>query len=466
MLSVSEAYDTCRNTGAARVQEETVSKLMVAADSYAALIRDVHMCPASARTPQLIMNTSSSILDTIATVSAGFGLTGLISGFLSKIIGAVIDSNAMKGSPKMGARQLEDEIKFENLACVWYQVQNRNLNCQEHQEEKSKSDSIKRPFCSKYLDALGLSDNLVNLKNLIAKFNQIGKSEDENDSLDQMNSLLNKNIAHPSEGIEKSITVKAHMTDVSAELLKSKNLKDKDSGGKLKSLLDAMDELSTLTAQTANISEEELGKIKAKFKKSLTKFNVDDAIDRYWKLKKADFTPSAMFLLDPSMSAYNALKSLGVTYDGNISKINLATNLMVKHFRDPFIARLKLTNERYQDSIRQGDPKATLSHAVQLTNLCTLVAGMYYAENKSDDGVLKANSLREIPDSVPRDYENLCKPISCIVVNKKPILFSSHESEIKRADDFKTHTCQMQLDYDIVIKAVSENLKEGKAVCK
>ncbi|MBC7743412.1 MAG: hypothetical protein H7061_14540, partial [Bdellovibrionaceae bacterium] len=250
MLSMKEANDTCKSTGATRVQEELGARLLEAAETFSSLIRESNQCPVKDRTPQLLLNTGSAFLDTIATVSGGFGLTGVISGFLAKTMGAILDSQVMKNSPKVGVRQLEDEVKFDNLACVWFQLQNRNLHCQEYQNEKLARSQVERPLCNDYLDR-NLGDDIYNLKMLVKNFNQAGVNAgtDINQGFDNMTQLLNKKISHPTEGKGKATTIQEHLEEISQTLVNSKMQKDKEQGRKLRTVLESSKKLHELEAK-------------------------------------------------------------------------------------------------------------------------------------------------------------------------------------------------------------------------
>ncbi len=470
MLSVTEAHQTCQKTATSRIQEDTIKKLVEATDSFATLIREVDQCPTKQRTPQLLLNTSASFLDTIASVSAGFGVTGIISGFLAKTIGAVLDSQAIKNSPAMDVRQIENESKFEDLACIWYQVQNRNLRCQEYQREKITQPNLKQPMCADYLNQKSIVPGTTDLKSLIDSIKFLKKDlddEDINSTVDNISTLFNKKIADPIEGAGKSVTVEEHLLEISETLKKSSSLTDKESGRKINLIIESIKNITKIEADSTINESERAKKIemfKVNFKNNLSKLKFDEAIDQYWFLKGAKVSPSALLIVDSNLAAYKAIQNLGTEYDSNIPKIHLATNLMVKHFRDEFVNRLNLTSSRYLAAVKEGDKTTTLAHAVQLTNLCGLAAGMYYA-NDSGDEVKVGNTLRKVKSQPPSDYERSCKDISCLQT-PKPIIFKSEKKGTELAESFRHHECQMQLDYDVIMKNVKDRINRTGTVCE
>ncbi|MBC7743070.1 MAG: hypothetical protein H7061_12790, partial [Bdellovibrionaceae bacterium] len=204
-------------------------------------------------------------------------------------------------------------------------------------------------------------------------------------------------------------------------------------------------------------------KIKEAFKTNLAGLKIDQAIDQYWQIKGVKMGASALLMVD-SKTAASALANMGATVDPHVSLVNLATNQMMKHFKEIFVQRLALTSERYKTAITEGDKNAVMAYGVQLTNLCGLAAGMYYGTQ--EESTLKTgNALRKVQSKPPEGYDEACKPVACLD-KPRPLLFKSTLQDAPLADAFKAHVCQMQLDYDLVMQNVEKRIELSGTICR
>lgn len=469
MQSMSESSANCKATLNDKLDEEMTKKIFAAADSFSDLVRESNSCPVTQRTPQLLLNTSSGFLDVLAGVSMNFGLAGALSGFLAKTVGSLLDSQALSDSPKLAIYQLENESNFENIACIWYQLQNRNLRCQEYQVEAVNAQTNRRAVtCPEYLNnTFAGGNNLLSLKSLMQNLNSIEKNSEENsaESLDEIVDLMKKKIPHPIEGPGKAITVENHMAEISEVLAASNLQKDRSQAEKLNRVMHLTKKLvATHQDQTLVSSKKsaELDKIRKEFQTDIKKFNFNEAVDRYWVLK-GQTAPSVLLSIESSLAGNKAILNMSQGIDTNIPKIQLTSNFMVKNFNIMFEKRLELVRRRYDAALKDGDTQAVKSHALQLMNLCSMASGMFLSSVDGDD-IQVYNALRRINLDKGK-YNKACSAISCLDKPKK-VLFSSDKKGKELADDFRKHQCQTLLDYDIIVEDLNRRLTATGAICK
>lgn len=465
--TLKDTKSICSASSRMRLRDDAYQSLVHASQQIGNAIASNNLCDKSGKqvAKETLLTTAGSLLDSISAVGvASFGLPGLALSAGATLAEGLIRSFSIDDTKELYEKYARDDNNFPQMACLWYRLQKDVINCPRLEIKKG----YQSPLCLGYLTGLPYNDSTTtSLKELISNLSRqkediqtgsAGNTAMDAHLVDNLNSLMDKNIPDPIRGAGAPIKIKDHLNSIVDYMKNSKAQSDKVNRKSLGDLLSKLDEVNN-SNEPANA--EQLTAIK----KALAELNFPELIDSYWSKqapKEILTTTEVLNLSDHMLNMKNALgvsTSMGMNQDTTYRITQ--QNTLVKFSKPSISNRLRLQYERYKDNLelfKKGNNsnavKDALSASVQLTQICSTMGGIL---NSEEDSKNIRSPLAHVNENHNSDYDKYCKPVSCLTNQKGEAILLSKEA---KGQSFEQYQCNNQQDNNFILKDLNKKYQE------
>ncbi|MBN8538383.1 MAG: hypothetical protein J0M15_15120 [Deltaproteobacteria bacterium] len=469
--SVTIAKRNCQTTYSAGVQQNIKKSISSISQGFTQLF-DKAQTDCRAGSGETISQTFIGLAESFTALPGALGLAGVGINVLANLVSSFFRQKNYESSPISFLKTLSKQKDIKNQMCLWFQFQNKGLNCKDHFRRKDlqiANDNLN--LCPQYFSGALPNKQLTNISSLSHQLSRFpGSPVQPAQKIDFLDALLKKNITDPINA-ENTIPLKKHLETVAKELMTSNGESKRSDitlGRGLQKLLELHDKMDTLDSSSKNPKyEEDLKGLNKSIEELLKSFSLESAIDSYWTLKEKE-------------DSYNLIKHLAFQdtesnsesffqYSGDENDYRLGLNGMVKHFQEPLGENLELLAKRYESSISEGSPNGIFTSSIELAKACFMNAGLFYAQKPDNlDDLFVKDPLRRIQQKPTKQYENACKVFSCFeskTGNSAGSLFKPDPDERKNSEKFRDYQCQNLKNYDIIISKIKTQIQDRKKLC-
>lgn len=444
--SLGDFADSCRMANDLTKKDTVKQSLEQLVTQTEALLDQSSKCDKVEGYTSAMTSVGINSLTTLAALAPGAGIAGSIIGLSGRLLSSLSDKFFSEGSPNEGISDLKDEQEFADLACLYYTLQNRTLNCQ-----KQAPLNFSKPSNSKLCD-LGHDSNLDDIAKLFQKVSNLQNEQ----PVKEMVSILNSEIQDPNEGPQAKQT----MMDL---LLKASGPKEKESGlPRLNNFgpipLDAgprdpqlhslLQRIRRHSENTKGLPPTDADKRHALFEKTLSDKDrillsrSPDIISKYWEgqsggtdyfatLKRKSGNSEAK-IAGYQIALASAKNSELSEEDAYQRQLNIAVNYMTRNFRSQFEGQLENLDKTARNNFSKQDLNGKISDLMPILRICSLTGSMFYANPQRD---MKNDwALMQMTGKPVASYDKICSQFQCSEASKSPI----SPFQINKDDPFGT----------------------------
>lgn len=463
--NLSETHFNCAGQYNEAKNETLKKSVQSLATQMNTLLNQSSTCDKPEQIKKSLLSAGINTLSTIAAVAPGAGLASLILGTTGPLLNTLVNTLFSKASPQEGIEALNNEVEAENLSCLWYNLQNRTLNCSQNRIEKQTPRSVDLNICGQPAksQALTLSPKLIeNLKNLDSI---IKSSASDPRAAPNTLEILEKVIPSVDESSSLSLTHKIEKMKV--VLAASNEKSDKEYAKILDEFLRAKNEFTIKSKKTADpeklhkMQKELMGKIPS---------NWEQITSAYWKLNSkndplASLKASEELKLLVSKGYQIALENIQFqeSADDYQQSLHIASNYMVTNFKNYFEKRLQELNQRYETNKDESTNKEKLGDLKPLFALCSQAAAIYQTSPVSNPRVERSFNNISSPSN---SYINACSRFNC--TQPPSLIRPFQESDFdagSKSQKFRAYQCKMVGSYDDNLLQLERNVLASSEPC-
>lgn len=464
MIEQCELQDELRteNTRNIAYRERVVQLATLAQD----LIKSSEDCT----NKDIIRNVSQSVISlatTFGTFALGGGIAGAGVALGGGLLSALVDRFFSSSGPNEYLQQLETEEQWEQMNCLYYQVQSNNLAC-------GASSSRRSPPARVGNDCVDLrqSEYLKGIQALSDAVSEVREAENgavAAAAADRIRDALDREIPDPSnpEGSLKVSEYLARMRDSLQE--NSTASRDLILSGQIGKILQAADSYD-VAAATRPIDVEAVNTANTELLNSVkgngtsgTPFDLNRAISQYWSTEREKGNVSHIERLMILEAAEIDQARLTVPEVASDQSQKIAHNALVSLYQQKFNNRLEDLNTRYLSNAKpRGDRdfNDNLDYLIPIFKQCALNAGMYHYEEDHRG----ENALNRVGDA-SSEYEEVCKKFQCPDGSLlKPFALDENSPDTP-GTQFKGFQCGMTASYNKNLRLFAERYQQTGEIC-
>jgi hypothetical protein len=408
--------------------------------------------------PEVQKSIILASINTIAAVSAmapAAGLSGTAIDLSGRVINNLVEKYFSSKGPANAIQVLLREDESENLACLWYSLQNRTLNCVAQEAEKNLPKEIKVTTCpGSKIPGLPLMTGKS-----LAELKQVLTESLDNRTSEAVASLLNTEFdssnGKPPQSVEKALD------DISKTLQASGNSERKALGLKVENLLSNLKTSAipfgafksptdkTVPAETLNWNEittaylDEVGTDNG-IRKLQASEEIKQAIDAGYKI--------AMESREHLLSGDDYQRSL-----------NIASSYMVSNFQNVFLERLEKLNKTYELNKAFQTNSKNLGDLKPIYTLCSQAASMFYVGKVGNAEIERSFNNVRAPSPI---FTKACSKFNCTNEPKVMSPFPVSEfGETKRPQELSSYQCNQVSKYNQGLDLLKKNVEKTGLAC-
>lgn len=478
----------CRRTAELKTRAELMNSMLDASNAISRALSNSAVCQkgASQVAEETVQVAAGNFLGALTSAAPAFGMGGLALSMGANIVEGLISKIASDKSATGLIAKIQSEKDFPNIACLWWSMQERVLDCDSNTPRKA--EGYIPPFCQGYLSAQPFEKtsitSLVNYfsdsKSILNQrpADEVADKSQETDRkiIDSFDSMLNKKIADPVAGRGEPISMVSHLSEMLKTLKLKENTKnfDRDEMKSISEQVKGLESLIALRGQmyACNPLGEECGfemiekddagtDLKTKFTAQIKKLDIGVVVDSYWKIKKPNDKIKITEILD--LQNFNSSR---------ISKYNQTSlitpvNAMVSTFKATFESALADASQRYSANVEKIKNNKTKDYSISLTDMqmaagnltkmCSLIGGLY--NSKVEAGL---SALTNVQPNNNSKYSEACKKVKCIKSESNDSIIIDPDMKDKSSFDYKKYQCNNRADFNGIMKDLSSKLADVK----
>jgi len=444
-----------KTTGREQFSQDVMKEL---AANAKILLENSKQCQGDSSTSKFVIQ---SVLGAVS--SLGYLATGPLTGAAVALTGDLLSSFVQRffsdKSPSALIGYIDAEYEFEELNCLYYELQNRSLSC-----NNLISASVK-PGCT-------LDNRFFHLIGSISQIeNALDKNQTDSFMIPELRTMHfiftdkeNFRTADPMSGATQSLnfikqininqfpveSFQSISKEVDAVLSDQSATQEKKDKALLAYLKPIQESSRAVAAGEASLSQ--------KLKESGNAYwNAAGRNQEYENNIKA--LSNWQFIRNsPVFNAVNekTIKEL-VDSSGAQNKLDIAHSAFLNGYKSKFEKRLTSLYERYQKNVTYQSREDSALDMIPLLQMCTLNSSMYYFE--STDMTQKArNNVSSRPDST---YREACEMFKCQIPFFDPNQFQKEQ----RPQAFRHYQCSLNFKYSEAIDKLMANMKTTGKPC-
>jgi hypothetical protein len=468
--SLGNFANSCRT--ALSVEKNRIAKqnLESLANQTEQIINKSKQCSASEDIASGVTSIGINSITAIAALTPGAGLAGTLVGLSGRILSSLAAGYFSRNSPKNAVDALKGEERFSDLACAYYAIQNRALNC-DKQNIYLPTKPTKTP-CDEVE-----ADNLVDIRNLRDRIASLKVPQ----KFENLMNTMNSEVVDLEGGPSKKKTLLDLLIEASASQQKVGMPEipgvGQQAAGPSKKLNQLLSRIKKHSKTIANLSEEEKKKRNDFFGRTLTEQDrktlekADEILRDHWKSQDAgtdwftalENTTSRDQLVEAGYKIALASQDIDeVQEDPYQRRLMIAQGYMNKHFKSQFEDRLSNLQKTYQNNKGQANKSQKLSDLAPILRICSLNASIFLTNTTSD---LENNWAINQVIAPSGTYEEVCKQFECNE-GESPLKLFKPDTTKQSKLDLTQYQCNAVSNQTKAFNALRENIKKYGEPCK
>ena len=419
--------------------------------------------------PDILRNITQSIIPLITTLGT-YSVSGPFLGagvaFGGNLASALVDRFFNTDGPNEYIDLLEGESEWENLNCLYYQVQNEALACNAPDFEEipplERQVSCEAQRENQIID--DISDLSLIIKSLANSTSPLGKAE----RADQIRDLLNKEITYPDGS--KTLKLSEYLKEVADGLSNDPSRSaDLFQASRLNKIIDNIDEYNGIVA-TSPIDAEKVMENNAALhglvKDGSGVFDLVDTVSRYWNRQERTYS-SGMIGRLKAVETASPLASIVPLDDSDMQSsesTKIAHDALVDLYKGKFEKRLQDQQETYLSNRKpktDSQRNSNLDYIIPLFQSCTLNSGMFHYAEKNND----THSINLI-GTPSEEYSNICAKFKCPDGSLLPeFKVDNTPGSDSAGTQFKRYQCAVKAQYNQLYKKLVRRYRETGEIC-
>jgi hypothetical protein len=429
-------------------------------DQMNTLIDQSASCDKNGAVKQSLLSASVDTLAMISSMAPVAGFSGELLTMSGPLMNNMVNRLFTGKGPSEGIEAINNEIESENISCLWYNLQNRTLNCQQSDAQKNVPKPVSAGTC------VNVSSTVLPLPSakMVSDLDKVLTAAVGKNDLSNLPELMNAEI--PGSDGKGSTSYNKMLDEISQTLSKSTDPARKSMGVQVGALKKNIDEF-TSSLGFKPTSDSAAAKISAALPK-----NWEDIAKAYQAeigadgaVRRLQASEDIKTLTENGYKLALAAHEKSFKADDYQQSLGVASSYMVTNFQKLFNERLKLLNQRYVQNKDQESAVEKLGDLKPLFAMCSQAASMFYASPVSDPKV--SRSLAQIRNPGANEtYHQACDRFQCSKLPSPFKLFKESDfTETSLSQKYKAYQCQQVAQYDTGLSALEKNVKDHEEPC-
>ncbi len=419
--------------------------------------------------PDILRNITQSIIPLITTLGT-YSVSGPFLGagvaFGGSLASALVDRFFNTDGPNEYIDLLEGESEWENLNCLYYQVQNEALAC--NAPDFSDIPPLERRVSCESQRENEIIDDISNLSLIIKSLASADSPLVKAERADQIRNLLKNDITYPDGS--KTIPISEYLEEIATDLSQDPTRSaDLFQASRLNKIIANTKEYETLT-QTQPIDAEKVMENNAALyglvKDSSGTFDLVDTVSRHWNRQERDNSTGMIGRLKAveTASPLSGIIPLDNSDMQSSESTKIAHDALVDLYKGKFDKRLQTQQQTYLSNRKpksDSQRNSNLDYLIPLFQSCTLNAGMFHYGEKQNS----THSVNIIQPS-SEEYNTVCAKFHCPDNSLLPkFQADTSEGADSPGTQFKGYQCAVKAQYNNLYKKLVRRYRETGEIC-